>query len=63
MEEDRICMHFFRRDFRANKLDLTTGNIAVNPVTWSNIAVQFEVISFEINYSMVHFYGFSIGSD
>ncbi len=49
---------FFRRDFRANKLDLTTGSIIVNPVTWSNIAVQFEVISFGINLSMVDFLGF-----
>ncbi len=39
---------FFRRDFRANKVDLTTGSIINNPINWANIAVKLEVISFSI---------------
>lgn len=36
----------FSRDFRQAKLDLTSGRPVANPVVWSNVAIDFEVIRF-----------------
>ncbi|CAF0920128.1 unnamed protein product [Rotaria sordida] len=43
-----------RRDFRRAKLDQSNGNVVINPVIWSNTAVQFEgQIGSTASYSLI----------